>query len=100
MGRPKKTKEKKDVITKPEKAEVRPDPVVQTTAVQPQDRMLRFRRNPPCPKCDAHPVVCTQRRGDYAAFRCRQCGHRFEVGSAPQAETPIWKRPFTGLLRR
>lgn len=50
-----------------------------TTTAEYGDRMLRHRRNPPCPKCGAHPSVCTQRRGAWAAFRCRQCGHRWEV---------------------
>jgi DNA-directed RNA polymerase subunit M/transcription elongation factor TFIIS len=50
-----------------------------TTMAEPGDRMMRYRRTPPCPACGAHPVVCTQRRGAYAAFRCRQCGHRWEV---------------------
>lgn len=50
-----------------------------TTMAEPEDRMMRYRRNPRCPACDAHPVVCTQRRGAWAQFRCRECGHRWEV---------------------
>jgi predicted RNA-binding Zn-ribbon protein involved in translation (DUF1610 family) len=45
-----------------------------------QDRMLRYRRNMPCPACGNHPNICMMRRGNYAAFRCRSCGHRWEVG--------------------
>ena len=41
------------------------------------DRMMRYRRNPPCPECDTHPVVCESRRGGEAFFRCRSCGHRW-----------------------
>jgi len=50
-----------------------------TTSDMPCDRMLRYRKTPPCPKCCAHPVVCKIRRRDYALFRCRACGHRFEI---------------------
>lgn len=46
---------------------------------QIQDRMMRYARNPACPECAAHPVVCMMRRAGYAAFRCRECGHRWEV---------------------
>jgi formate dehydrogenase maturation protein FdhE len=42
------------------------------------DRMMRYRRNPSCPECDAHPVVCMMRRPNYRSFRCRTCGYRWE----------------------
>jgi len=50
---------------------------IQTTMAEPQDRMLRYRK-PPCPECNASPVVTIQRRGPYASYRCRACGFRFE----------------------
>ena len=50
-----------------------------TTVINGRDRMARYKRNPPCPKCGAHPVVCMMRRPKFAAFRCRQCGYRWEV---------------------
>jgi len=43
----------------------------------PMDRMARYRKNPQCPECGAHPVICTSRRGNEAFYRCRHCGHRF-----------------------
>jgi len=46
---------------------------------QYNDRMLRYRRNAPCPECQAHPVVCMMRRPGYSKFRCRQCGHVWEI---------------------
>jgi hypothetical protein len=48
---------------------------LQTTQAEPRDRMMRYQRNPCCPNCDAHPVVCMMRWLNYAAFRCRECGH-------------------------
>ena len=60
--------------------EVDPSPQLETTMLEGgMDRMLRYKRNPRCPKCDAHPVICTIRRISYMAFRCRICGHRWEV---------------------
>ncbi len=50
---------------------------IQTTMAEPQDRMLRYRK-PPCPECNASPVVTIQRRGPYASYRCRACGFHFE----------------------
>lgn len=46
-----------------------------------QDRMMIYRnpRHLHCPECDAHPVVCMQQRGSHAIYRCRLCGHRWEV---------------------
>lgn len=57
------------------------NPALDTTIIDEgsQDRMLRYKRNPRCPECDAHPVICTIRRISYKAFRCRMCGHRWEV---------------------
>ena len=49
----------------------------------PQDRMMRYRRNPACPECGAHPVVCMMRDRDAAYFRCRQCGHRWTEQRTP-----------------
>jgi len=61
-------------------AEVNPTPQLETTMIDSgEDRMLRYRRNPQCPQCGAHPVICTIRRISYKAFRCRMCGHRWEV---------------------
>jgi len=55
-------------------------PEIQTTTIDmPHDRMMRYRKSPSCPKCNAHPVVCKARRQDYAFFRCRECGYRWEV---------------------
>lgn len=50
-----------------------------TTMLQPDDRMMRYRKNPPCPKCGAQPTVCMMRRKGYELRRCRQCGHRWEI---------------------
>ena len=44
-----------------------------------RDRMMKYKKNPPCPKCGAHPSVCMMRLPKFAAFRCRQCGYRWEV---------------------
>lgn len=46
------------------------------------DRMMRYRRNPRCPACDAHPTVCMLRSPGYSLHRCRECGHRWEVKGA------------------
>jgi len=50
-----------------------------TTMAEPDDRMMRHRKNPPCPKCGSHPTVCMMRRPGYELRRCRQCGHRWEI---------------------
>jgi hypothetical protein len=52
---------------------------IQTTTLTPEDRVLRYRMNPRCPECSAHPTVCMIRRKNYGFFRCRICGHKFEV---------------------
>jgi len=52
---------------------------LKTTMIEGTDRMLRYNRNPKCPECGAHPVICTIRRRSYKAFRCRMCGYRWEV---------------------
>ena len=44
-----------------------------------QDRMLPPRRVVFCPKCTASPVVCMMRQPGYGAYRCRECGHKWEV---------------------
>ncbi len=60
--------------------EARPgDP--QSNNSQIEDRMLHYRRSQGCPECKALPVVCMQKKGDYAAYRCRSCGLRWEVGA-------------------
>jgi len=67
-------------VTSPEIHTTTALPEIQTTTIDmPCDRMLRYRKSPPCPRCGAHPVVCKLRKQDYALFRCRVCGHRFEV---------------------
>jgi len=83
-GRPKKIDAKPKRGRPPKKA-VKPieapapiDPAPVSTEIQ--DRMMRYRRSAPCPECGARPVVCMMKRQNYAAFRCRQCGHRWEVG--------------------
>ena len=50
------------------------------------DRMLRSMKNPHCPECDAHPVVCAMRRGPYRKFRCRTCEHIWEIGGPESKE--------------
>ena len=52
---------------------------VQTTTLEPDNRVLRYRMNPRCPSCDTHPTVCMLRRKNYGLFKCRDCGHRFEI---------------------
>ena len=54
-------------------------PEVQTAVLIPEDRVLRYRMNPRCPECGAHPTVCMIRRKNYGFFKCRTCGHKFEV---------------------
>ena len=44
------------------------------------DRMLRYSRQPACPKCDARPAKCLIARGKYSLWNCRQCGYRWEIG--------------------
>ena len=56
-----------------------PIPELQNTVINGHDRMARYQRHPPCPKCDAKPSVCMMRRPGYASYRCRQCGYRWEV---------------------
>ena len=86
-GRPRKTtksKKKEPIIefipepTLPEPELIEAPPFIDPGVMQ--DRIMRYRRTAPCPKCGAHPVVCIMRRANYAAFRCRQCDHRWEVG--------------------
>jgi len=57
-----------------------PEMDLQTTqASDLDDRMARYRgKNPPCPKCGAHPVIVTMRRTNYSGFRCRSCEHRWD----------------------
>jgi len=54
----------------------KPNREIQTAVLIP---VLRYRMNPRCPECGAHPTVCKLRRKNYGLFRCRICGHRFEV---------------------
>ena len=78
--RPRKQIKRVPKQTKPEETEQIQTPQLETTMIDSgEDRMLRYRRNPQCPKCGAHPVICTIRRISYRAFRCRICGHRWEV---------------------
>jgi len=70
---------KKKTTKKPTERTVDPIPELQNTIINGHDRMARYQRHPPCPKCDARPSVCMMRRGKFAAYRCRQCGHRWEV---------------------
>jgi len=59
---------------------VDPSPQLETTMLEGgPDRMLRYKNSPRCPACDAHPVICMISRISYKAFRCRICGHRWEV---------------------
>ena len=77
---PKKTILRKKQPEIEEIVKVNPAPQLETTIIEDgTDRMLRYKRNPHCPECDAHPVICTIRRISYKAFRCRMCGHRWEV---------------------
>jgi transcription elongation factor Elf1 len=48
---------------------------------QGSNRMTQYRKNPPCPKCDHDETSCVMRDEGYALFRCRLCGHRWEVKS-------------------
>ena len=82
-GRPRKTKKAQKVEPVVNEVLVSDPPVVDPPVVELgiiQDRIMRYRRSSPCPQCQAHPVVCTMRRSNYAAFRCRRCGYRWEVG--------------------
>ena len=66
--------------TKSEEIEQVQNTQLETTMIDSgEDRILRYRRNPQCPQCGAHPVICTIRRISYRVFRCRMCGHRWEV---------------------
>jgi len=53
---------------------------LKTTQAHTSDRMIRYSRNPGCPECGIHPVVCMMRRPGYRKFRCRSCGYVFEDG--------------------
>lgn len=53
--------------------------VLETTEAQLEDRVMRHQRNPVCPSCGTHPVICMMRRPGYKKFRCRACGHQWEV---------------------
>lgn len=63
----------------PETPEIPAKTEIQTTTLTTETTVLRYRTNPPCPKCEGN-SMCMNRRGDYAAHRCRQCGHRWEEG--------------------
>ena len=76
-GRPRKTKAVKPIVEPIVVPEINP-PQLNPTIIQ--DRIMRYRRNAPCPECQSHPVVCIMRKLNYAAFRCRECGYRWEVG--------------------
>lgn len=56
----------------------------QTTKSEPvTDRVIRIGRahkNAACPNCHAFPTITKIRRGNYELRRCRECGHRFEIG--------------------
>ncbi len=64
----------------------RPGLEIQTAVLTPEGRVLRYRMNPRCPECGAHPTVCMTRRKFYGLFRCRICGHRFEIDRRPVVE--------------
>ena len=75
-----------------------------TQAAGLSDRMMRYGKNPPCPRCGAHPVVRVTRSANCANFRCRQCGHRWITGS-PQGDQPGYVagkegNPIFKLFRR
>jgi len=61
-----------------------PEQTPEETNLHPglNDRMMSHQRNPVCPRCGAHPTVCTLRRGAYSAHRCRVCGSRWDNGGA------------------
>ena len=65
--------------TTPETPEIPATTEIQTTTIEAENRALKYRTNPPCPKCGRN-SMCMTRRGDYASHRCRQCGHRWEEG--------------------
>ena len=67
------------IIQKQDEAREMRNRHLNNTLMNGHDRMARHQRSPACPKCDARPVVCMMRRPKFAAFRCRQCGHRWEV---------------------
>ena len=86
---PDKRKSSKKSVKKSQKKTVEPIieqivsvPELQTTQAEPQNTQVRYSasgRNPHCPKCDSFPCVCTYRGATEAAFRCRECEHRFLV---------------------
>lgn len=55
--------------------------ILQTTEAHPQDRMMRYGRNPICPKCKSPSVICLMGRTRYKKYRCRirECRHVWEV---------------------
>ena len=59
--------------------------VVNVAAPNLSDRMMRYRQTGTCPKegCRARPVVCLMLRPGYAKFRCRVCGHIWEINRRP-----------------
>ena len=63
------------VVEQPAERPLETESILQTTEAQPENRMMRYGRNPVCPKCDAHPVICMMRRPKYMKFRCRVCGY-------------------------
>ena len=82
-GRPKKVK--KPVIKELKLPEFVEAPVPELIAAPQveviQDRMARYGYQKPrvCPECRAMPVVTMLKRRDYALYRCRKCGHRWEI---------------------
>ena len=90
-GRHKKVKpEGEPIITPspPPKAPIRvelveaptPEPI-QTKIPAMQDRMMRYGYRKPrsCPQCSERPVVTRIKRKGYALYRCRACGHQWEI---------------------
>ena len=75
-GRPSKTKANIVKVIVIEDETVLATDVINTI----QDRMLTYRRSyAACPICKAQPVICTMKRVNYRSYRCRECGHRWEV---------------------
>jgi len=83
-GRPKKVKDPAPIIEELEIPDIVEAPIPELLAAPViQDRMMHYGYQKPryCPECRSMPVVTMLKRRDYALYRCRACGYKWEIES-------------------